>query len=136
MDHLLSRLPTNALARVNLVYHCLERELRARYLDDHARDDATVRANRVNEDRPFRTYEDYVDQVELTLEAGAAIVLVGESHALRSLVARDCYLPSSYDVERRRATIFISSANLVALGLEGVANRREGHVRVLGSSQG
>jgi len=125
----------NASTRANLVSHRLERELRARLLNDHARDDATMRANRANEDRSFRAYENHTNRVELALEANVAIVLARESHAFRSLVTKDYHLSSSYDVDRRRARIFVSLANLAASSLKDVASRRENLVRALKSSQ-
>lgn len=104
-------------------------------MNGHARDDAIVRANRANEDRSFRAYENHADRVELALEADAAIVLARESHALRSLVTKDRHLSSSYDVDRRRATIFVSLVDLVASSLEDATSRREDLVRALESSQ-
>jgi len=93
-----------------------------------------MRANRANEDRSFRAYENYANRVELALEANVAIVLAKESHALRSLVTKDRHLSSSYDVDRRRATIFVSFVDLVTSSLKDVASRRENLVRALESS--
>jgi len=84
-----------------------------------------VRANRANRSWSFSAYEDYVDRVESALEADVAVVSARESHALRSLVTRDCHLSSSYDVRRGRAAIFVSLADLAASSLKDAANRRE-----------